>query len=208
MPIPIHYKPVLIGAAALLTWHLFRKDRRQRVPFTGRKHAVLVPEVIERAAGKFFFARLCECRRRLPDSDPRTQHVQAIGAAIVRAAHAGDGAGGYVGHLKDWWFVVLADPTVNACALPGGTVCVNSGLIDKFAGYDACLAFVIGHEVGHVVARHFAEQVTLEAAPRLVALIVQGIAILILLAAGYMPTKRGARLAEEWLDRGLSWPRM
>lgn len=202
MPIP---KSLLIGAA-LLAWRLLRRDRRQRVPFTGRKHAVLVPEAVERALGETTFAKLCASKRRLPDSDPRSRRVAALGAAIVRAAQEGDGSGGYVDHLKDsaWRFVVLDDPSINACALPGGKVCVHSGLIDKFAGDDAALAFVIGHEVGHVVARHSAEQLTMQAATQLVATIAQGVA---LAAGGPTPTKQGADGVEALIEMGLFRPR-
>jgi predicted Zn-dependent protease len=202
----MHIPRLFIGAALLVAWRLVRRDRRQRVPFTGRRHAVLVPEAVERALGETTFARLCASKRRLPDSDPRVRRVAALGAAIVRAATGGDDAGGYVDHLKDsaWRFVVLDDPTVNACALPGGKVCIHSGLIDRFGSDDAALAFVIAHEVGHVVARHSAEQLTMQAATQLVATVAQGVA---LAAGGPAPTKQGAQGVETLLEMGLFRPR-
>jgi predicted Zn-dependent protease len=195
-----------VAAGLFLAWRLLRRDRRQRVPFTGRKHVVLVPEAVERALGETTFARLLASKRRVPESDPRARRVAALGAAIVRAAAAGDGAGGYVDHLRDaaWRFVVLDDPAVNACALPGGKVCVNAGLIDRFAGDDAALAFVVAHEVGHVVARHSAEQLTMQAATQLVATVAQGLA---LAAGGPAPTKQGAQGVETLLEMGLFRPR-
>jgi predicted Zn-dependent protease len=56
-------------------------------------------------------------------------------------------------------FHVLADPkTVNAFALPGGPVFITRGLL-QLLGSEAQLAGVLGHEVGHVVARHASEQI-------------------------------------------------
>ncbi len=53
----------------------------------------------------------------------------------------------------DYHFYVLNEEEVNAFSLPGGYVYINKGLIDKAAN-DSELAGVIGHEVGHIVARH------------------------------------------------------
>jgi MAF protein len=50
-------------------------------------------------------------------------------------------------------FKVLDDEEINAVSLPGGFVYVNKGLVDKIANDDE-LAGVLGHEIGHIVARH------------------------------------------------------
>lgn len=53
---------------------------------------------------------------------------------------------------------LLADPaTINAFALPGGPVFITEGLLSKLTT-EGQLAGVLGHEIGHVVARHSAEQ--------------------------------------------------
>ncbi len=56
-------------------------------------------------------------------------------------------------------FTVLDSPVVNAFALPGGPVFVTRGLI-AHANSEAELAGVLGHEIGHVEARHGAEQLS------------------------------------------------
>ncbi len=62
-----------------------------------------------------------------------------------------------------WEFVVFQDATPNAFALPGGKVGVHSGLF-KVVKNDAQLAAVLGHEIGHVKARHSGERLTNAAA--------------------------------------------
>lgn len=56
-------------------------------------------------------------------------------------------------------FFVVKDPAINAFAIPGGNVYVNTGLL-KTADDEAELASVIAHEIGHVVRRHAAIQVS------------------------------------------------
>ena len=61
--------------------------------------------------------------------------------------------------VKTWEVVVFKDPTANAFALPGGKIGVHTGII-PVAKTDAQLAAVLGHEVGHVIARHGNERVS------------------------------------------------
>lgn len=62
-----------------------------------------------------------------------------------------------------WEVVVFQDDTLNAFALPGNKIGVHSGLIDLVDNQDQ-LAAVIGHEVGHVLARHSNERLSQETA--------------------------------------------
>ncbi|KAH1247952.1 hypothetical protein AAZX31_06G271100 [Glycine max] len=59
----------------------------------------------------------------------------------------------------DWEILVVNKPDLNAFCLPGGKIVVFTGLFDHFKS-DAEIATIIGHEVGHVVARHNAEGIT------------------------------------------------
>lgn len=63
-------------------------------------------------------------------------------------------------------FFVLNDDTVNAFALPGGYVYVSRGLV-TLCEDEAELAGVIGHEIGHVVARHTAQRYSSQVATQL-----------------------------------------
>src|SRR5262245_14341382 len=58
-----------------------------------------------------------------------------------------------------WSFKVLDDPAINAFALPGGYVYVTRGILTHL-GSEAELATVMGHEIGHVTARHGVNQMS------------------------------------------------
>lgn len=58
---------------------------------------------------------------------------------------------------RPFHFYIVNDPSVNAFALPGGHVYVNSGLIAQ-ADHANMLAGVMAHEISHVVARHSLQQ--------------------------------------------------
>lgn len=76
--------------------------------------------------------------------------VDTIGNRIVQASELQK-----TGYQFD--FHLLADDkTVNAFALPGGQIFVTMGLL-KLLQTEGELAGVLGHEIGHVVARHSAE---------------------------------------------------
>ncbi|KDP22368.1 hypothetical protein JCGZ_26199 [Jatropha curcas] len=59
----------------------------------------------------------------------------------------------------NWEVLVVNEPVINAFCLPGGKIVVFTGLLEHFRT-DAEIATVIGHEVGHAVARHVAEGIT------------------------------------------------
>lgn len=59
----------------------------------------------------------------------------------------------------EWHFRVLDSPVVNAFALPGGYIYLTRGILAAMNS-EAQLAGVIGHEIGHVTARHTAQQIT------------------------------------------------
>lgn len=87
------------------------------------------------------------------DADENAQAiVDQIGNTVVQNSPASQTPYEYDFHL-------LADPqTVNAFALPGGQIFITRALLDRLETQGE-LAGVLGHEVGHVVARHSAEHI-------------------------------------------------
>ena len=86
-------------------------------------------------------------------SHPNAQlqnYVAQLGGKIVRANNL-------AGQPYQYTFTVVKTPVVNAFALPAGTVFVTAPLI-AMADTEAELAGVIGHEIGHIKARHSAER--------------------------------------------------
>ena len=59
----------------------------------------------------------------------------------------------------EWHFRLLDSPVVNAFALPGGYIYMTRGIVAAMNS-EAQLAGVLGHEIGHVTARHTAKQIT------------------------------------------------
>jgi predicted Zn-dependent protease len=83
--------------------------------------------------------------------DPEWQaYIQELGAKIAATSERPD---------LNWTFTVLDDPVVNAMALPGGYIYVNRGILAYFNS-EAELVSVLGHEIGHVTARHSVEQMS------------------------------------------------
>ena len=88
-----------------------------------------------------------------PSQDLRASAiVEAVGQKVVAGSDAA--RSGYEFH-----FVLLGDPrTINAFALPGGPVFMTEGLFSKLTT-EGQIAGVLGHEIGHVIGRHGAEQI-------------------------------------------------
>jgi len=84
---------------------------------------------------------------------PTTAYVERVGRQLVTANGLGTG---------DWRFTVLNSPTVNAFATERGEVFVTRGLLAVLQD-EAELASVMGHEMGHVLARHAAQRRAQEA---------------------------------------------
>ncbi len=77
--------------------------------------------------------------------DPALQaYVNEVGQRLARQSRRPD---------LPWHFTVVDSPDVNAFSLPGGDVYITRGLL-AYLNSEAELASVVGHEIGHVVARH------------------------------------------------------
>jgi hypothetical protein len=91
-----------------------------------------------------------EILRQVDLVDNRTlqQYIDQIGARLARQPGAQD---------YPYEFTLINDPSINAFALPGGPIFVNSGLIAA-AENEAQVAGVLAHEIAHVALRHSTSQ--------------------------------------------------
>ena len=112
---------------------------------------LLVPEPVAAELGARAFAEILQ--RTPPVRDPSLQRrVAGVGERLVVASGT---------DWPDWVFGALDGEAVNAFALQGGKVGVFSGMLRIMAN-DAQLPTVLGHEVGHVTARHAAQRIVAE----------------------------------------------
>jgi len=119
-------------------------------PYTHRSQLMVVSASQETALGADAYLQVLS--KAKVDHDPKINAlVREVGERIARVADRPD---------YKWEFTVIDAPdTVNAFALPGGKVAVYTGLL-PVAQDTAGLAAVIGHEVGHAIARHGAERMS------------------------------------------------
>ena len=77
-------------------------------------------------------------------------YVNDVGQRLAKQSHRSQ---------LQWTFTLLDSPEINAFALPGGYVYITRGIM-AYMEDEADLAGVIGHEIGHVTARHGAQRAT------------------------------------------------
>ena len=131
-------------------------------PVTGQQNLVLVSESQEIAIGKREDPKV-RSQYGVYDSAPLQQYVNEVGQRLARTSHRP--------HLE-YHFLVVDSPDVNAFALPGGYIYITRGLL-AFLNSEAELAAVLGHELGHVTARHSVQQLTAATAASVGASILQ-----------------------------------
>jgi predicted Zn-dependent protease len=117
----------------------------------GRKQLMLVGDDQMNQMGAQAFA---EVSQQTPVDAEATvnSYVQCVAVPITKAA-AGPT------NISNWDIKVFKSDEVNAFALPGGHIGVYTGLL-KVAKTPGQLAAVLGHETGHVIAKHGAERVS------------------------------------------------
>ncbi len=149
--------PLLVGAIAVVGLMFYGC---QEGPF-GRHRVVTMSPEEETQLGVQAFREVLqkEGRKVLPDDEEVVQVVRRIGLRLAKASE--DPALRKAIHLPDmefkWAFKVVASEQVNAFCLPGGKVVVYTGIL-PVCKTDAGLATVMGHEIGHALARHGAER--------------------------------------------------
>lgn len=120
-------------------------------PYTGEEQYVAISKEQEIALG---LQAVPELAQQFGGEDPDQQAQALLDEVCTNLIQANN--------LQETEYpfecTLLADPeTINAFALPGGQVFITAALFDQLANVDQ-LAGVMGHEIGHAVARHSAEQ--------------------------------------------------
>lgn len=118
---------------------------------TGRKQLILLPDSQMDALGSQAFLQMKASEK--VEKDPKINaYVRCVAMPIAEEAK------GEL-QIKEWEIVVFQEQSANAFALPGGKIGVHTGIL-KVAKTPSQLAAVLGHEVGHVIARHGNERVS------------------------------------------------
>ena len=138
-------------------------------PVTGGQDFVLVTEAQELRIGRQADAQVKQ-RYALYDAHGMQAYVEGIGQRLAKASHRPG---------ISYRFLVIDSADVNAFALPGGYVYISRGIL-PYLNSEAELAGVIGHEIGHVTARHSVQR--LSAA--------QGAQIAVAVASIFIPVMR------------------
>ncbi|MEJ1966150.1 MAG: M48 family metalloprotease [Gammaproteobacteria bacterium] len=112
-------------------------------PVTGRPNVVMGTQQGEKEQARRYYEQIIRAYG-LYEDQALQDYVQMVGAKVAKNSH-----------LPDWdfKFTVLDDESVNAFTTGGGYVYVHRGLLSYMTS-EAELATVLGHEIGHVTARH------------------------------------------------------
>ncbi len=118
-------------------------------PVTGRREVVLISESQEVAMGREAAQDVETSIGLVPDASLQ-EYLQRLGVRLAADSERPD---------LPWHFRVVDDPTPNAFALPGGFIYITRGLLTVMNA-EAELATVLGHEIGHVTARHSVQMIS------------------------------------------------
>jgi len=116
-------------------------------PVSGDRDFVTLSESEEIAQGRQYHQTIIE-QYGVYDDAGLQSYVNSIGQQLAANSHRA--------HLA-YHFTILDSPDINAFALPGGYVYITRGIM-AYLNSEAELAGVLGHEIGHVTARHSVRQ--------------------------------------------------
>ncbi|MGB3619601.1 MAG: M48 family metallopeptidase [Catalinimonas sp.] len=149
--LPLRLGRMLIAGVVAIVTLIGYYSTSQDNPVTGEKQYIDITAEQEIALGMQAVPRMAQQHGGFhPDQDAQAL-VDRVGNRIVQSTAAGQTPYAFEFHL------LADDQTVNAFALPGGQVFITAALLARFDTEDQ-LAGVLGHEIGHVVGRHSAEQ--------------------------------------------------
>lgn len=131
-----------LSLLAFILLFIFVQPARE---FIVDRAVVYIPIKEEAELGEKVFLDI-QARGKIINDPVVAVQLQAITERIVSGLPAEDRA-------FDFKFHIVCDPNINAFAIPGGHIVVNSGLILDAADVDE-VAGILGHEVGHITRRH------------------------------------------------------
>src|SRR5687767_1436603 len=120
-----------------------------RNPVTGRRELSLISESQEVSMGQEAAKQVAASIPPVAD-DALQRYVSGLGMQLARASERPN---------LPWSFTVIDDPQVNAFALPGGPVFITRGILTHMNS-EAELVSVLGHEIGHITAKHSVSQMS------------------------------------------------
>lgn len=116
-------------------------------PVTGQNDFVMMSESQEMAIGRQSDVEVKKQYQVYPVKALQ-DYVNSVGQKLAKHSHRPN---------LEYHFTVLDSPEINAFALPGGYVYITRGIM-AYLNSEAELAAVLGHEIGHVTARHGVRQ--------------------------------------------------
>lgn len=130
-------------------------------PLTGRKQLKLVSDdslVAESKQQYSEFISKLRSKNMIANDTPDGRRLAAIGRRISTSVEKFMNENGMSNKVKDlsWEFNLIKSEDINAFALPGGKIAFYTGIMPVLKT-DAGVAFVMGHEIGHVIGGHHAE---------------------------------------------------
>ncbi len=128
----------------------------QRSPVTGEKRAYGYSWEEEKEIGREADRQIQESYGIFHDEE-LLEYVKDLGLNLLSVSHMRREETPDKYRNTEFTFRVLDSPVVNAFALPGGYVYVTRGLVSHLDN-QAQLAVVVGHEIGHVAARHASQR--------------------------------------------------
>ncbi|MBP9673879.1 MAG: M48 family metallopeptidase [Bacteriovoracaceae bacterium] len=118
-------------------------------PISGQKSLILTSEKDEVSMGEQAFQEILKKEKKSTNAAQVAQ-IDQIAKRLVAVAGRPD---------YKWEMVTLENPAPNAFCLPGGKMATYTGIL-KYAENESALAAVVGHEIGHALARHGGQRIS------------------------------------------------
>lgn len=122
-----------------------------KTPITGKSAFIVTSESQEAKLGEEAYQQLLQ-ESTLSKAANWNEIVKRVSLRIATVADKPD---------YKWEFKIIESEKENAFCLPGGKIAIYTGILKSFEN-EAQMATVVGHEVGHAIARHAGQRITLQ----------------------------------------------